>query len=80
MAALMIDSLILFNKEIHPLIGKDINKLFGINGISLNKSEIYINSKKGINCAFEKNDGHQWPLGQLILNKILNVTLTLNLS
>ncbi|CAF0748574.1 unnamed protein product [Brachionus calyciflorus] len=70
--ALMIDSLIMFSNQIHQLVGKDINRLFGIEGVSLRNTEIFVNSKKGINCSFNSND-ETWPLGDLITSNIINM-------
>lgn len=70
----MIDSLTLFSKQINGMLGKDVHRLFGIQDISLNRTEIYIKSKKGIECSFEKNDTEPWPLGNLVLSNILNVS------
>lgn len=68
----MIDSLIMFSHQIHQLVGKDINQLFGIKGVSLRNTEIYVNSKKGINCSLELTED-TWPIGKLIISNIINV-------
>ena len=74
MAALMVDSLILFSKQINGKLGKDVKRLFNIEEVHLNKTEIYIKSQKGIECSYEKNITEPWPLGNLVLSNILNVS------
>ena len=72
-AALIVDSLLLFNRQINHLVGSDSNKLFGISGVSLKHSEIYINSSKGVNCSISDLSVDDWPLGKLVLTNILKV-------
>ena len=55
------------------MVGKDVSQLFGLTGVSLQKSEIYVGNKKGVNCTNE-NRPNSWPLGRIALNSILNVT------
>jgi hypothetical protein len=62
-----------FSRQINQLIGKDLNKLFGIDGISLRKSDIYINSRRGLNCSLDNSTQESWPLGHLIMDNLLNV-------
>jgi hypothetical protein len=52
-----------------------MTRLFGMSGINLRKSEIYIQEKKGISCGIEKNQTTKvvWPLGRLVLNDSLRV-------
>lgn len=72
----MIDSLIMFSKQINQLIGKDVNRLFQMDGVSLRKSEIYINLKRGINCSLDSSSPLEtWPLGNIVINNLLNVRI-----
>lgn len=71
-ASLFIDALIFFNKQIHQLIGKDPNRLFGLNNVSLKNSEIFINNTKGLSCSNNLNED-KWPLGRLIIENLRNV-------
>lgn len=68
----MIDSMIMFSHQIHQIVGKDINRLFGFDGVSLRNTEIFINGKQGINCSIE-SEQNVWKLGYLIASNIINV-------
>jgi hypothetical protein len=70
----MIDSLLIFSKQINQLIGKDTKKLFGMDGVSLKNTEIYINNKKGMNCSLDNSTIEAWPLGDIVKENILNVS------
>lgn len=70
--ALMIDSMIMFSHQIHQMVGKNINRLFGIDGVSLRNTEIFVDGKKGINCSTESVE-NTWKLGNMIASSILNV-------
>ena len=74
-AALFVDSLLTFTRQINNLIGTDSNRLFGIDGISLKNSEIYIGSNRGINCTLNSLSVDNWPLGKLVLNGLMQVKL-----
>ena len=66
----------MFSRRIHHLIGKDISRLFGLDGVSLRKNEIYIGNTRGVNCSTSMNDTEllqRWPLGSLVMDKIRNV-------
>lgn len=65
----MIDSVILFGKVVGPEIGDDMGRLFGENGASLRRGEIYINNTKGLNCSYEKNVSI-WPLGDIVTQNL----------
>jgi len=67
-AALLIDGLFYFNKKISSIIGTDMNRLFGMNNVSLRRSEIYINKNKGTKCTFDLNSNEKWLLGSYVLN------------
>jgi len=68
-----VDALLLFCERIGPLAGTDMTRLFGMAGINLRKSEIYIQDKKGISCSFERNVTRIWPLGRLVLDDMSKV-------
>lgn len=70
------------------MIGLNMSALFGINGVSLRRAEIYVNKSRGINCSYDLKDTKKWPLGRYILDllksnednvwisfKILNIKL-----
>lgn len=69
---LFIDSLVFFNKHIHQLIGKDMNRLFGLNNVVLKNSEIYVNNTRGLECA-PNSDMAKWPLGKIVIQNLKNV-------
>lgn len=71
-AMLFIDSLVFFNKHIHQLIGKDMNRLFGLNNVILKNSEIYVNNTRGLDCA-PNSDMAKWPLGKIVIQNLKNV-------
>ncbi len=73
-AALMADALMLFNDRINHLEGKKMNKLFNIDNVTVKNSEIYIGSKKGIKCSLESSPSQTWPLGDFIVNNLINVS------
>ena len=78
-AALLIDTLVVFSRQINQLIGKDVNKLFGIDGISLRKSDIYINSRRGLNCSLDNSTQESLPLGYLIMDNLKHVFISFKL-
>lgn len=63
--------MMILNKQINSLIGQDLNKLFGMNDVSLKNSEIYIGAQKGISCSDEVD---AWPLGNLARENLINVS------
>jgi hypothetical protein len=65
----------MFSRQINQLIGKNINKLFGIEGVSLKNSSIFINAKKGIECRFDNSTHETWPLGDIIMNNLIDVSI-----
>lgn len=75
-----LDAILLFCEQMNQVVGIDMNRLFGLEGVSLKKSEIYVNSKKGISCNNEHSTNYSqiWPLGKFILNNILNVIILIN--
>ena len=75
--ALLIDALIVFNRQINHLIGRNMNKLFGFDGISLKNSEILINKKRGINCTLNSSLIETWPLGKFVMKNLINVFVCL---
>jgi hypothetical protein len=68
----MVDALLMFSKQINHLVGKDMNKLFGIDDVSVKKSEIYVGGKKGVTCTVN-NQNETWGLGDTVLNNLVNV-------
>jgi hypothetical protein len=51
-----------------------MTRLFGINGVNMRRSEIYIESKKGISCNSDKNVVTKpWVLGRIVQNSTYNV-------
>ncbi len=58
--------------RINSIIGSDMNRLFGMENVSLKKSEIYVNKKKGANCSFRLNSTSKWLLGNFIINQFKN--------
>ena len=67
------DSLLAFTRQIHTFIGADSNRLFGIDGVSLKNSEIYIGANRGINCSLNSLSVDNWPLGKFVLNGLIKV-------
>lgn len=67
-AALLIDGLAYFSKRVNSMIGLNMSALFGINGVSLRRAEIYVNKSRGINCSYDLKDTKKWPLGRYILD------------
>lgn len=67
----MVDSLLLFIQQMRKSIGQDKNKLFGISGVSLKDSEIFVNSQKGIDCFSNLT----WPLRNLVFHSVVNVII-----
>ena len=65
----------MFCNRMNAIIGKDVNKLFGIDGIQLRKSEVFYNDKKGVTCSFD-NTTTDWPIGKIVLDAVLNVCRT----
>lgn len=68
-----VDALLLFCERISQLAGTDMTRLFGIPGVNLRRSEIFVDTKKGISCKSEKNLIKPWILGRIILNSTLNI-------
>jgi hypothetical protein len=70
-----LDAILLFCEQMNQVVGIETNRLFGLEGVSLKKSEIYVNLRKGISCSNEHSANYSeiWPLGKFILNNILNV-------
>lgn len=64
--------MIMFSHQIHQIVGKDINRLFGVEGVRLRNTEIFVNGNKGINCSME-SEHNVWKLGYLIASNIINV-------
>lgn len=56
------------------IVGKNSKKLFGMENVSLKKSEIYINGNKGIQCNND-NSSEIWEIGKTILDYVLIVFL-----
>ena len=67
-AAMLIDGLAYFSKRVNTVIGLNMSSLFGLNGVSLRRAEIYVNKSRGINCSFNLDDTNKWPLGRFILD------------
>lgn len=67
-AALLIDGLAYFSKRVNTVIGLNMSSLFGLNGVSLRRAEIYVNKSRGINCSFNLDGTNKWPLGRFILD------------
>ncbi len=65
----------MFCNRINEIIGKDMTKLFNVNGIELRKSEVFFNNQKGVKCNYN-NASVNWPVGRIVLNSILNVVLS----
>jgi hypothetical protein len=63
-----------FNKQINHLIGKDPNRLFGMENVSVKKSEVYVGAKKGVSCSVN-NENETWALGDTVLNNLVNVKI-----
>ena len=76
---LAIDALLMFCNRMNAIIGKDVNKLFGVEGIQLRKSEVFYNDKKGVTCSFD-NTTADWPIGKIVLDAVLNVGRTLHID
>ena len=66
------DSLLFFCTQMNHFAGKNSNRLFGLDFVSIKKSEIIVNEKKGIQCNNE-NSSEIWQLGRTVLDKILEV-------
>lgn len=75
-----LDALLIFCERIGQIVGTDMTRLFGMEGVSLRKSEIYVGSKKGCSCNGEKNLTKPWQLGPLIINNTLRVIYVLLFS
>ncbi len=69
-AAIIIDGLSYFIMKIDDIIGPDANRLFGMDGVRLDKNRIFINGKNGIQCIMGLNSTEKWQLGSFILNQI----------
>ena len=70
-----LDALFLFCEHMNQIVGTDVNKLFGLNGVSLKKSEVSVNSTKGISCNSDSFTNYTvaWPIGKIILDNMLHV-------
>jgi hypothetical protein len=52
------------------IIGQDYNRLFGMQNVSLRKSEIYVNKSRGISCNYDFSNKNKWPIGSVILEQL----------
>lgn len=70
-----LDSLLLFCEQMNQIVGTDMNRLFGLEGVSLKKSEIFFDNRKGVSCNSDNSANYSqvWPVGRHILNNILQV-------
>ena len=68
------DSLLFFCSQLGRVAGKNMESLFGVENVSLRKSEIFVNNKKGLSCENEHGE-EIWPLGRVVLDIILNVNI-----
>lgn len=59
-----------FIQKIDSIVGVDMNRLFGMDGVISYHNEIYINQKKGVICRMGMNRTDRWQLGSFILNQI----------
>ncbi len=76
---LVLDSLLMFCEKMSPLVGIDMNNLFGITNVKLKNAEIYVGSTKGVSCNNENLDySNLWPIGRLVINSLLNVNIKLH--
>jgi hypothetical protein len=69
-AALLMDGLIYFSKIINPLVGTNMTSLFGMESVSLRRTEIYVNKTRGIECTYNLEGSKKWPLGKFILDHL----------
>jgi hypothetical protein len=69
-AATIIDGLTYFLWKIDSIVGPDLKRLFGMDGVELQKNQIFINKKKGVRCNMGLNSTEKWQLGSFILNQI----------
>jgi len=54
-----------------------MTRLFGLNGVNMRRSEIYIGSKKGVLCNSDQNVPiTPWILGRIVQNNTYNVIKT----
>lgn len=60
----------MFCNQVNEIIGKDVNNLFGIQGLQLKDSAISYAGVKGVNC---NRYGGNWPAGKVVLDRLLNV-------
>ena len=49
-----------------------MTSLFGLKGVNIRRSEVYIESKKGISCYIDKKP---WILGRIVHNRTFNVNI-----
>ncbi len=72
-----LDALFLFCEQMNQIVGTEVNKLFGIAGVSLKKSEVFVNFTKGISCIGDGSTNYTkaWPIGRIILDNIINVRI-----
>lgn len=60
----------MFCNQVNEIIGKDVNNLFGVQGLKLKDSTISYAGVKGIDC---NRYGDTWPAGKVVLNRLLSV-------
>lgn len=77
--ALMIDSVLVFSKQIGSAVGADMASLFGKNDYSLRRGEIYVNNVKGVDCLYNQSN-NQWPLGEIVIEQLKNMHIFNGLS
>jgi hypothetical protein len=69
----MIDSLIMFHNKINPLMGDNDNQFFGFKNVALRDGFVYVDTIKGIDCDSDINKIKPWPLGEIIMNRLINM-------
>lgn len=68
--------MLLFNKQINHLIGKNMNQLFGLDNVSAKNGEIYYGNRRGLNCKVHSSHNaneSMWPVGDFIIDNLINV-------
>ena len=63
----------IFSWKIGKLIGNNMTRLFGLDNVSLHRSEIYVDNNKGIECSINDLNNLPWMLGNLVLENFVNV-------
>jgi len=69
---LAIDALLVFCSQMNEIVGKDVHNLFGVRNLQLKNSEIFYNGRKGVSC--NSNERDEWPVGKIVLNRLLSVS------